>query len=297
MHTPLLWWLRTAPVTQGGTHRRDPRGLGGCLGADDRGERPCSHTRAGRHPGHGRPQLTSLSDRVPSVPAVPAPFAHQTRLPGAFARVLLAPGRLPKDSCTTICTLLMGTCSRRSPTHGLPGLLLTLRCQPRPSGHPALLLTLRCQPHLSGHPGFMLTLGCQRRPRPPPPSCSPWGASAAPGPCRPPWPLCLWSWSPALCRNFRAPCPNTEQTPLTCAQAFPSTNAVPGRQARSSLCRAVTDARVGRTSPARRPERGRQPQLPVAPDTSPWAHLGSVGRISVAALCPPGSPGSTTQPL
>lgn len=170
MHTPLLWWLRTAPVTQGGTHRRDPRGLGGCLGADDRGERPCSHTRAGRHPGHGRPQLTSLSDRVPSAPAVPAPFAHQTRLPGAFARVLLAPGRLPKDSCTTICTLLMGTCSRRSPTHGLPGLLLTLRCQPRPSGHPALLLTLRCQPHLSGHPGFMLTLGCQRRPGPLPPS-------------------------------------------------------------------------------------------------------------------------------
>ena len=175
-------------------------------------------------------------------PEVPAPPQRAPR-PGAHPEVPAPPQRPPSP--------------RAHPEVPAPP-----QQPPRPRAHPdvpappqapaTLVLTLGCQRRPSGHPGLVLTLGCQRRP----------------GTCRPPWPPCLWSWSPALCRYFRAPCPNTEQTPLTCALAFPSTNAVPGRQARSSLCCAVTDALVGRTSPVRRPERGRQPQLPVAPDTS-----------------------------
>ena len=112
--------------------------LRGCLGADDRGELPwLPHSWRQTPKDVGDPCSSSFSDLLPSAPAVLSPFAHQTRLPGAFARVLLAPGRLPKDSCTTICTLLVGTHSCHSSTCSLPGLVLTLRCQPRPRASPA----------------------------------------------------------------------------------------------------------------------------------------------------------------
>lgn len=187
----------------GPTRRGIHSGSRGCLGADDRGggfllPHSCRQTPRSR-----RPQLTSLSDRVPSVPAVPAPFAHQAYAYRAFTCTSFWPQVVSPRTAARPSALLMGTCSARSPTHGLPG----------------LLLTLRCQPHLSGHPGFMLTLGV-------PAPCR--------APCRPPG---LCASGPGHQRCAATPRSlSKHRTNALDLLAFPSTAAVPGRQARSSLC-------------------------------------------------------------